>query len=269
MTTIEVILYSFKNKNLPKAVDAILQNTDSSVSITVYDQHPLLREHLFDDDRVTYNHIYWDSLHSPGTYRVKSLNKVSSEYVLLVSDDYILSPGWDTRCIQQLEGNPNSIVSGVGKPSVQTKDLFSIKAEYEDSSSFTDTPYVSREFIFGRTKTILSISYPSDVKYFGESELLSYRFFKNNTQVFSSPSDIAINLNEKTLESKYRTFSLEHMYNTIFNEITNDFWAALGFDGRPIAPLPYTNDDVRYNANNTKFDDLDSRKFISNVKAIY
>lgn len=269
MTTIEAVVYSFKNKNLLKVVDAILQNTDNSVTVTVYDQHPLFRESLFTDDRVSYNHIFWDHIYSPGTYRVRSLKKTPAEYVLLLSDDYVVSPGWDTKCIEQLKGNANSIVSGVGKPSVHTKDLFSIKAEYEDSTSFDIATYVSKEFLFGRTRTMLSVSYPSDVKYFGESELLSYRFFKNNTQVWSCPSDIAVNLNEKTLESKYRTFSLEHKYNTIFNEITNDFWAALGFDGVPIVPLPYINDDVSYNANQIEFNDLDSRKFISNVKAIY
>jgi hypothetical protein len=269
MTTIEAVVYSFKNKNLKKVVDAILNNTDNPVRITIYDQHPLLREDLFADDRISYNHIFWDHIHSPGSYKVKVLDKTSADYVLLISDDYVVSPGWDTLCIKQLETNHNSLVSGIGKPLIRTKDLFSIKAEYENSTCFENTSYVTKDFIFGRSKVILSIPYPSEVKYFGENELLSYRFFKNKTQVFSAPSGVAHYLNEKTLESKYKTFSLEHRYNIIFKEISNDFWISIGFDKTPIVPLPYTNDDVMYNPSNTHFDDLDSRKFISNVKAIY
>jgi len=269
MTTIDVIIYSFKNKNLPKVVESVLNNTSSDVKIYVYDQHPLLREHLFVDERVSYTHIFWDWIYSPATFKVKAINKSSSEYILFLSDDILLSDNWDVECLAQIASVPDSLISGIGKPSVKKKDLFSISVDYSTSQSFDETILVSKNFLFGSRKVIKRISYPSDVKYFGEDELLSFRFFHSGTKVFSAPSSLGEDLKERTLETKYHTFSLEHKYNKIFKEISNEFWIALGFDSCPIIPLPYNADDVSYNPNQIDFNDLDSRKFISNIKAIY
>ena len=269
MTTIDVIIYSFKNKNLPKVVDAVLAGARNDVKVHVYDQHPLLREHLFTDDRVSYSHIFWDYLYAPGTFKVKGINKTLSEYVVIMSDDILLSDNWDDQCLSQLKENAKAVISGIGIANVSKKDLFSVSVDYSFSDSFTETLLVSKNFLFAARSTIGEISYPSDVKYFGEDELLSFRFFHKGIKVFSAPSYLAEDLKERTLETKYHTFSLEHKYNKIFTEISDDFWSALGFDGCPIVPLPYNPEDVSYNPNQIDFNDLDSRKFISNIKAIY
>lgn len=268
MTTIDAVIYSFKNKNLKLVVDALLKNTVNDISITVYDQHPLLRSDAFSHDKVTYKHVFWDYLYSPISYKAKVIEASTADYLLVLSDDMLLNYGWDKECISYIEGK-NAIVSGVGTAEVKNKDIFSLEKKYLESDYFNKTMFVSRDFIFGSRSTMAAISYPSELKYFGEDELISFRYFNRGIEIFSAPSLVGMNLNEKTLETKYKTFSLEHRYNSIFEEISQDFWKACGFDSCPIVPLPYGTDDVSYNPTQIEFNDLDSRKFISNVKAIY
>ncbi len=271
MTTIEISLYSYKNKNLQLVVENLLNSSKHQVVINVYDQHPLIRGKMFKSyQNVNYRHIFWDWQVSPIVHKQSCLSGSQSEYFAIVSDDALLQKDWAAEAIDFLEGRDrDTIISGFGGSRFDIKDMFTLKISETPSENFTKTKVVNPFFVFGKTDVMKKIEYPQHLKYLGESELLSFSAFRLGIEVFSMPSSFVKDLEQKTLENKYKTFSLEHGYNGIHAYISDDFWKYLEFEACPIKRLPYNPDDVYYNAHHSSFDDLDSRKFISGVKAIY
>jgi len=267
-TTIDAVIYSYKNKFLKEVVDNLISSTSNDIYIHVYDQHPLDRKEMFDSPQISYNHIFWDYLNSPCEYKSKTIHESSSEYFLVLSDDIMVKDGWDNILIDFIKDN-KTIVSGIGKQHFKNRDLFTIIAESEESDSFVQSSIISKNLIFSKTKTLKPVTYPIKVKYLGEDELLSFSCFEKGYHVYNAPSSLGSDLEQRTLETKYKTFSIEHKYGKVIDTISDSFWRYVGLDKCPILPLPYTNDDVLYNPNSLKINDIDSRKFISNVKSIY
>jgi hypothetical protein len=267
-TTIDAVIYSYKNKYLKEVVDNLISSTSNDIHIHVYDQHPLDRKEMFDGPQISYNHIFWDYLNSPCEYKSKTIHESSSDYFLVLSDDILLKEGWDEILIDFIKDN-RTIVSGVGKQYFKNRDLFTIISESEESNEFIPSNIINKNLIFSRTSTLKPVNYPIYVKYLGEDELLSFRCFEKGYTVYNAPSILGSDLKQRTLENKYRTFSIEHKYGKVLEIISASFWKYLGLDKCPILPLPYANDDVLYNPNSLKINDIDSRKFISNVKSIH
>lgn len=267
-TTIDAVIYSYKNKFLKQIVDNLISSTINDIHIYVYDQHPLDRKEMFDSPQISYSHIFWDYLNSPCEYKSKTIHESSSDYFLVLSDDILLKEGWDQDLIDFIKDD-KTIVSGVGKQHFKNRDLFTIISESEESDEFAQTNVISKNLIFSKTSTLKPVNYPIYVKYLGEDELLSFRCFEKGYTVYNAPSSLGSDLKERTLENKYRTFSIEHRYGRVLDIITDNFWAHVNLDKCPILPLPYANDDVLYNPNSLKINDIDSRKFISNVKSIH
>lgn len=271
MTTIDAVIYSYKNKNLKDTVQSLIESSSVISKIHVYDQNPIDRKDLFVSlPQVTYNHVFWDWQRSPAIYKSKEISSTSSEYFLVLSDDIVLSPGWSEAAINFLEsGIQESIVSGFGQTSFLVKDLFSLEISNYETSEFFSTKVADSLLVFSKSSTLKKMGYPKLIKYFGESEMLSFFAFEKGIKIFSMPSNFVTDRKERTLENKYVTFSLEHGYNLMIQTISKSFWSYIGFESTPIKMLPYNPDDVYYNPNKTTFDKLDARKFISGVKAIY
>lgn len=270
MTTIDVIVYSYKNKNLKLVVDNILKTSENISHVHVYDQHPLDRAaHFSHSTKIRYHHIFWDLLHSPCKWKKREIHEATGDFVAIVGDDILLEPGWDLEAIKIINESQNpTIISGFGEMSFVNKDIFALEINSVPKNHPVLNKVISRNFIFGKTWVIKSLKYPDTVKYYGEQELISFRAFEQGIEVWSLPFYFATNLEEKTLETKYKTFSLEHGYNDAINSITTDFWKHLGFSECPVTNLPYHHNDVVYDPNRLKFNDLDSTKFFSNVKSI-
>lgn len=266
--TIDAVVYSYKNKYLKEVVDNLIASTSNNIHIYVYDQHPLDRKEMFDSTQVSYNHIFWDYLNSPCEYKSKTIHESASDYFLVLSDDILLKEGWDQDLIDFIKDD-KAIVSGIGKQYFKNRDLFTIISESEGSDEFIPSNIISKNLIFSKTSTLKPVNYPIYVKYLGEDELLSFRCFEKGYTVYNAPSSLGSDLKQRTLENKYKTFSIEHKYGKVLDIITDNFWKYIGLEKCPILPLPYTNDDVLYNPNSLKINDIDSRKFISNVKSIY
>jgi hypothetical protein len=271
MTMIDVVLYSYKNKDLKNIVQSLSQSSGLISNIHLYDQHPLNRKELFEDlPQVHYNHIFWDWQRSPTIYKLKEIEASASEYFMVLSDDLVLTPGWSEAAIDFLNTvDEESILSGFGQTFFKVKDLFSLEISNHETQEFFSTKVIDPLFIFSKSSILKKIDYPKYIKYFGEAEFLSFNAFEKNIKIFSMPSKFSLDRKERCLENKYKTFSLHHGYNLMFQTISEEFWAYLGFSSCPIKMLPYNPDDVYYNPNETKFDQLDSRKFVSGVKAIY
>lgn len=271
MTQIDAIIYSYKNKNLKKVVDALLENTASSITIHVFDQHPLERSKFFSDSRIVYTHIFWDIIQSPCEYRGSILDSTSADYILQISDDTVVSKDWDKDLIAFIDGRDISI-SGNSPIRLIAKDRFSLKAQNIHGASYMLTNYINRNFIFASKEVWNSFEYPYYLKYNGEEEMLSLELFLAGKGIFSAPSRTYEDLGLRTIESVYTPFSKDHNYNLVIDAIRTRGTSFMQFHnlaGAELLPLPYQTNDVAYNPYALNFQDIDARKFISKTKAIY
>jgi hypothetical protein len=277
---IEVILYSYKNKNLRKVVDSIINNTVDDVLVHVYDQHPINRSALFVD--VDYNHIFWDNINSPCELKGSLLHQVIASYVLLVSDDVMVSYGWDL-VVKEFIDNRDIVVSGAGVVGINKIDPFSIRPVYRNTDIFSLSQYAVREFVFASKDVWNKFSYPYYLKYNGEQEILSLNIFRSGVDIYSAPSNLYTDLKARTIEKLYVPFSKDHKYNDVIDEFyesdpkehvihprwKQDFLKTHCIYDIKLAKLPYQNDDVSYRPEQLAFQDIDARKFISRTKAVY
>jgi hypothetical protein len=270
---IHAIIFSYQNKNLKIVVDSLLENTKSDIFISVFDKHTINREKTFSEDSykkgLEYTHISWDEIIGPAEYKGKNLSHTKAEYSLLISDDAVVSKFWDEALISFL-ADTDRVVSGQGSLSLEKKDLFFFKQNRKGSLDFSLTQFVDRNFIFGKTTKIQNL-YPVETKYYGEEEALSLNLFNNNIDIYSAPTGTYADLQSKTLETEYVPFSLEHNYNSViakYKEAPENF---LNFHGIPrdsLFLLPYNSNDVEYNPDLLGFQELDSRKFLFDIKGI-
>lgn len=270
---IDIVIYSYKNKNLKKVVDSVLNNTRSEFTLTVFDQNPIDRSSVFADSRISYRHIIWDIIHSPCEYKAHTIyNDLTSRYTLLMSDDVVLSDGWDEECIGLVESG-HRVLSGNGKASLYFKNKNFIGLSYDPSDEVTMSNYIDRNFIFTKLETWENISYPHFLKYNGEQEVLSINFLKAGVDIYSLPSQTYSRLGHNTIETLYVPFSINHNYNDAVEIIKSTdgkkLFSRFGLDVSELKPLQYPKNDVLYNPYELRFQNLDARKFISQVKAIY
>jgi hypothetical protein len=277
---IEVILYSYKNKNLRTVVDSIINNTIDDVLVHVYDQHPIDRSTLFTD--VNYNHIFWDKIDSPCELKGSLLHQAIATHVLLVSDDVVLSPSWDVT-VKEFIDNRNIVVSGAGVAGINRLDQFSINPIYQNTNDFYLSQYAVREFVFASRDVWNKFSYPYQLKYNGEQEMLSLNIFRSGTDIYSAPTRLYTDLKARTIEKLYVPFSKDHRYNDIIDEFYRhdrdeyleysrwkiEFLKFHNIYEDKLKKLPYQNDDVFYRPEQLAFQDIDARKFISKTKAVY
>lgn len=278
---LEIILYSYKGKYLKEILDQ-LQGYSSHV--VLLDQHPLDRKDLFFKTVKQYIHIFWDKQNSPCNYKKNFIDKVESDYILLLSDNVFLSSEAINEMISFIETN-NCVISGFGSNKIEQKDLFSIKQIRDFSNSYSLTNFISRDFIIAKTDSLKKIQYPYFLKYNGEEELLSLLFFINNLNIYSAPSNFGNVIGKRTIEDLYVPFSLDHNYNEVINifngknssyiqqninkDIIRDFSIFHNFDFESLKPLPYINNDVLYDQYQLNFFGVNGRKFTETTRAIH
>lgn len=278
--SITAIVYSYKNKNLPRVISDLVANTESDISIYVYDQHQIDRSKLFEHDCVIYNHVFWDYQISPIQYKSEIMGGSKAEYFLIMSDEIITSKGWDIKLINFLK-NKKAVISGTGKTKLVHKDKYFIGYNKEVSSDFELTQFSDKNFIFGKRDHLNSFMYPEHLKFYGEDEYFSISFWRAGIDIYSVPSGFYTMLNENTILTKYVPFSKEHNYDKAIDLMldlydsgkfyrTSQQWLDFhNLDRNSINKLPYQNNDVLYDPNRLEFQDIDARKFISNTKAVY
>jgi hypothetical protein len=270
---IHAIIFSYQNKNLKMVVDSLLENTKNDIFISVFDKNTINRKKAFSEDRykkdLSYTHISWDEIIGPAEYKGNSLNSTEAEYSLLVSDDTVVSKFWDEKLMSFLL-DADTVVSGQGGLSIEKKDLFFFIQNREDSLDFTLTQFIDKNFIFGKTKKMKNL-YPIETKYYGEEEAFSLNLFNKNIDIYSAPTGTYTDLQVKNLETEYVPFSLEHNYNSVINSYKQASENFLNFHNIPrdsLFFLPYDSNDVEYNPDLLDFQELDSRKFLFDIKGI-
>ena len=270
---IEAVIFSYKNKNLKKVVDNLLNNTKNKIFITIFDKHNLKRDTFFEDtsykNTVKYDHTSWDEIIGPAEYKGNLLNSSQSKYFLIISDDIFVSENWDVQLINFLK-DEDAVVSGAGILQLVQKNLFFLKQSRSFTNEYTPSYFIDRNFIFGKTENLKNV-YPTETKYYGEEEKLSLNLFKKGVKIYSAPSDLYQDLGVRTFENLYTTFSLEHNYNLVIDSLINapeEFLQLINLKKDNLCKLPYDKNDVTYNPDTFAYQDIDGRKFIDITRGI-
>jgi hypothetical protein len=279
-SSIDVIVYSYKGKKLYDVVNSLLTHTDSGLFIHIVDQHPINRSEAFKDmPNINYRHIFWDFIYSPTKYKSESLQTSRSKFFLIISDDIIVQPGWDKKLIEFIDER-NIVVSGQGETSLSQEDKFMLTRFRKPSTDFTLSNFIDRNFIFGSREALLSVEYPSYIKYHGEEEQYSLDLFKAGIDIYSAPFGFYSDMMFRTIDNLYTPFSKEHNYNLFVDNVKNidsagssrstkEFIEFHKIDIDQLYRLPFQNQDVEYDPNSLEFQNVDSRKFAAVTKAIY
>ncbi len=280
--TIDVFVYSYKGKNLVDVINQLNKTSKNKINIQLFDQNPIDRRQQFSNIlNLKYKHIIWDIIKSPCLYKNNFIKKSNADYILILSDNILMSDGWDERFINFI--NDKIIISGSGKLSISKKDEFSIQKNISESSLFNLTNYINRDFIFGKKETFDNIRYPEYIKYNGEEEILSLDIYCSGIDIYSAPSKTYSSI-KKDEHSVYIPYSVDHLYNEcislLLNEKNNfielknnrsisDFEQFHNFIFKEnLSYLPYQNNDVLYDQYSMQFGNMGGSKFIKKVTQV-
>ena len=298
---INVIIYSYKNKDLKNVVVNLIEQSSkkNNIYVSVYDQSTLTKWEqfgLFDEHseskwgyteyfkNFNYTHIFWDKIKGPCHYKNEHLKSSNFSYTLLLSDNVYLSKDWDEYLLQNLKGR-HAIISGKNKTTLTNDGLFYLKKEIELTDKLNESLFVSRDLIFGHTETLKQIGYPWYMKYYGEEETLSILYFANSVKIYSCPDNFYKKDGSDTIEKLYTTFSKYHNYNEMINLFKNRknkyedidkplmgdipyFLKMHKVDLEKLHHLPFPLNDVEYDPDVSLFVDIDSKKFMTKINYI-
>lgn len=271
---IEILIYSYRNKNLPDIVENLYRSfSDNNFTTLVIDQNNVNRKSTFEKfPNLEYRFRRWDSLKSPCEAKRNFLNRTVAEYSMIMSDDVMLSDGWNSSLIEFTKANENVIVSGHTIANLSQKDLFSIGNNPIWDNKFHISQHIDRNFIFGRTVDFQKTQYPGELKYYGEEEVYSINLLANGMDIYSAPSEIYRDLGTRTLEKTYVPFSMYHNYNMFYeyiqSPISERFLSHHKIDASRIRLLPDFNNDVSYLHTDLDFVSLDGNKFLETPNRI-
>jgi hypothetical protein len=286
MNNIDVLIYSYKAKNIKDTLNSLFKNVsnNSIINVLLIDQNPIDREKSLKElFNLQYHHIFWDNISGPCFHKSKLIKSAKSDYLMILGESTTLCKNWDLKFIEFIK-NKNIILSGNKKTKISNKNIFYIKKEYENSTNFELTNFIDRDFIFGKTDLIKSIEYPYYLKFNGEEELLSLQFFINKIDIFSVPKDQLSYEKNQPILNTYVPFSLNHNYNEVINlfkynknnyfDLKNNidilnFNNFHNFDFSSLEPLPFSTNDVSYDPDNLHFNKVDARRFVARTKAIH
>lgn len=299
--SINVVLYSYKGKDVIDTFKTLMQNASGKTFIFLHwhDQNGLDRSKLLIDLVNQYNFcngayvsVHWDSIEGAVAYKDLRLKATfGGRYHMTITPGTIMEKNWDLDLIQFLKNkNMNVIISGNKKIKITNKNKFFINKNFENNNSYTLTNFVDRNFIFGHVITMKNNSFggynfPGWLKYYGEEEILSLQYFKDNIDIFAAPENIVKINRYTTLEdfNYYITFSKYHNYNEalrlfkdgknnfidqVNHEILNNFNNFHNFNFSSLCYLPFATNDVEYKITDSRFDKNDGSRFIKQLRKV-
>lgn len=267
---IRVVIFSYKNKNLESVVQSVIANTRHRLCVDVIDKNPIDRRETFSKYKnVSYHYQFWNKMDSPTIYKNMFIDVENFDYFLFISDDVILKENWDTELIKMYKNN--MIISGQGKSYIYHKNKFYLGKTTEPTDSLSINNFIDRNFVFGSAETFFKVSYPTEVKYLGEEEILSINAFCNGIDIYSLPTGFYEDLQVRSVENMYTPFSIQHGYNKFVDLIKNgnsgnirtvdDFVRYHRIEVSNINRLPFERNDVLYDAEKALHDDKGEKFF--------
>lgn len=284
---IDVVIYSYKNKGLKEVVENLLEKSSkkNAIYLHIFDQHTLTRQDYFDKiTNCAYQHILWDNIMGPCFYKNQLIKESNFTYTLFMSDNIFLKDNWDEELINALP-NSKSIISVKNKNKLNQDGLFYFKKIEEAVDKFTISNFVGRDLIFGYTETLRNIGYPPYLKYYGEEETLSLMYHSNHIKIYCCPDNFYKKEGPDNLETMYTVFSKYHNYNQMINLLKHekndyiniglplmspivDFYNIHGINIDRVYSIPFEMNDVFYDPTDSKFDNIDSKRFMTKINYI-
>jgi hypothetical protein len=286
------VVTSYKDKNFIDFLQHTYNVTHKHCHFEVYESNPIIHDLEINklDFNVAYDYNIWDSIESPVAKKAQRLewlardNRQDDDVICFITPDTILSKDWYVDVIKFLKENPKSVVSGNGKAAVEQKDYFSYKLDFQQSSEWVKNQIVTKHFMVGFSGTFKNIKGPGYLKYNGEDEAWSLELLSNGIDIYGAPSSLYEDTRNRSMETTYKTWSSDHNYNVVIDllkgnhleeyNVTKEglekFLAAhVSIKPDEVYPLPYSTNDVAYDPYKLKMHEVDARRFIAGVKAIY
>jgi hypothetical protein len=286
------VVTSYKDKNFIDFLKHTHDVTHRHSHFEVYESNPIIHDLEINklDFHVAYDYKIWDSIESPVSKKTQRLewlardNRNEDDVICFITPDTILSKDWYVDVIKFLKENPNSVISGNGKAKVGQKDYFSYQINFEESDQWEKNQIITKHFMVGFSGTFKSIKGPGYLKYNGEDEAWTLELLSNNIDIYSAPSSLYIDTKNRSMETTYKTWSSDHNYNVVVDLIKGNnldkynvteeglekfLSAHSSIKPDELYPLPYSTNDVDYDPYNLKMHEVDARRFIAGVKAIY
>ena len=281
MSTIHVLFYGYKSKELPEAVSSLIENQSGQnhVSVVVFDQINVGREQKFDG--LQYAHIHWDNRKSPFLYLEDVLENTTSDFFLYINGAIKFEKNWDMELVMGHGGN-NVVISGNHNILFDnTNHKFYPQYTKHMTNTASVTNWVSSDFIFMKTEDFRKFPKLSEhIKYMGIEEVYSAFAVYNKMFVQSIATAWATRIDDTIFAHDYHPFSLKHGYNKVikmlqkkenvfFNDLDciNGLSQATGFDFDKLSLLPFAHDDAYYDPV-MEMDSVGEERFISNVRVI-
>lgn len=272
MQTISICLYSYRNKDLYNIVSRLVDSCSdkNNFIFKVVDQNNTIRDEISllskNNIKVMYEYVFWDSIDSPIKYKQNFLNGIVSKYHLQISDRVTLPKDWD---IDFLNICGDSIISGAGVRGYEIKNKFMLKKTFSDSMDFSESNVIDRDLIFSKTPILKSIGFPTNLKYYGEEEIMSFFAKIKNISIISMPSNIVYFKGDSLEDKDYVPFSLYHNYNDIINFYKENVSRLQEFGTmKDIYPLPYISNDVEYDIRKSKIDMVGGERYLDKTAMV-
>lgn len=280
MKTIVVFLHAYKNKMLRDSVDSLLNNSSGSTNleICIYDKNNLDRSELFPN--VNYEHIFWDSRASKFHHRNKTIHDMDGDYFLSIEGSKTFAKDWDIKLISNLESG--EILSGTNSINFTDNDhKFFCSYEKTSTDQKVKTNWIDQSFFFTTFDIAKNLPSLEELRYNGESEVLSLFCFAHNISIHAIPSDHIVDIDKTIYEYDYIPFAINHNYNYVidmFRGVQNiffdkevsvpEFETLTGYSFSKLSKHPFIQNDVEYDPS-TLLDDMEGERFFSGIKTIY
>lgn len=297
--SINVVMYSYKSKNAIDTLRDLMTKRSMKVFIFIHwhDQNALDRSKLLEDlvnsqdlCNGDYFPIHWDNNEGAVNYRNDRLKwTFGGKYHLTITPGTVLEKDWDIKLINAVK-DKRIVISGNKKIKLDSSKRFLVNKTFENISDYTTTNYIDKNFIFGnvvmmKASNLGGYLFPGWLKYYGDEEVLSLQYFRDNIQIVAAPETILRTADYSTLEdfNYYVPFSKYHNYNKalqlfkdgensivgrIDKETIQRFYDSIGFDFSTLSYLPFPHNDVDYKVATTSYDKLGGRRFIKPVHKV-
>lgn len=247
---IKVFVQSYKNKKLFDFCDSVLDKANNEISLYIYDKVNAGRFTRYskrrDVSNVTYYHINWENRHHRAHFRNRLLYG-DFDYFLSISDNVVLTNGWDDKCIEAIDND--TVLSGAGIPKLSINKFF-IEDVRENSTQPTISYWIDKDFIFLPRNLTPLIHHSYDVVDYIEAPILTLLLNKNNIKIKSLASDVYTkNMKPNT---EYDPCSKYHGHNSFVDKLNNGEFDTKTFNSfhniriENMKKLPFETDDVTY-----------------------
>lgn len=282
MTTIDVLVYGYKNKGLPDSVQSMFKNQSGNytINIKVYDQTNLNRLDKFPD--VEYTHIFWDDVRSKFSFLEKIVNNSNSEYFMYVDGSIYFEKNWDMELVMGHGGN-NVIFSGMNGIVFNKNNNYKFYSDYQKTviPSTQISNWIVKDFIFMKTDLFKTFPSIQKLKYRGYEEVYSFYAASKDIPIFAIASAWAKNNDVPINSFDYLPFAINNNYNVLIDNIkgSNKFFLSdltgvdklsnfHGYDFRMLSHVPFIQNDIEYDPR-MDIDSMDGERFHNVINSIY